>query len=630
MQKKRVFQKLLSQQVEAAVWIGWLAAGEQIGCRREKAAIVFRFVCTAAPPVLRFRLNSQIFARFLGLQTERPLFRCLNVVMNELFNSRTILPDRLVLSMNLPEAFDPESENPQSVSLPLLAVVTVLSVLCWLLPRPEGMTPEAHRLAAVAVCIAGLWITQAIPMAATSLLPVALFPLLGIQSAKETARAFMEDSLFLYLGGMLIALAIERWGLHRRMALSIVRLVGVRPRRLVIGFALATFGLSMWISNTATTMLMLPIVTALLRVMDEGSDAGAGGPRPSEQLAIPLLLVLAWAATLGGMATPVGSPTNSVAIGIYHRQLPDMPPVRFSEWLLACGPIAVAYLAIVVWSLIWRLPAVGGADEQLKRELNGRMRQLGPITSAERRVLVIFVTTAVLWVFREPLEFGELKLFAGWQAWFAKAAAWLFEQQELGVELAKRGEISDATVAVLMAVLMFMIPCGTGDRLQRMAPLLNWQTAVRLPWDMILLFGGGFALASAFESTGLAVWLAGALEGPLSSQPAWVAVAVICLILVMLTELTSNVATVNAVLPALLALAVPLKLDPRMLFIPATLAASAGFMLPVGTPPNAIVFGTGRIPAREMARRGLLLNLVGVPLLTGGTWLLIRPILGIE
>ena len=535
--------------------------------------------------------------------------------------------------MTLPEAFDTESENPQSVSLPVVAVVLGLGVCCWLLPRPAGMAAEAHRLAAAAVFIAGLWITQAIPLAASSLLPVALFPLLGIQSAKETARAYMEDSLFLYMGGMLIALAIERWGLHRRMALLIVTWVGVSPRRLVMGFAGATFGLSMWISNTATTMLMLPIVTALLKVMDEGSGRADGGEqesgRPSRMLAVPLLLVLAWAATLGGMATPVGSPTNSVAIGIYRRQLPNSPDVYFSDWLLACGPIALAYLGIVVYSLTRGLPSAGGADERLRADLAARRRELGGITAAEFRVLLIFVSTAVLWVFREPLELGSWRLFAGWQAWYAQAAAWGLGQAELEQSLGARGVISDATVAVLMAVLMFVIPCGTGDRLQRTAPLLNWQTAVRLPWDMILLFGGGFALASAFESTGLAKWLAGALQGPLSDQPAWLAVAVICLILVMLTELTSNVATVNAILPALLALAVPLKLDPRMLFIPATLAASAGFMLPVGTPPNAIVFGTGRIPASEMARRGLVLNLVGVPLLTAGTWLLIRPILGI-
>lgn len=504
------------------------------------------------------------------------------------------------------------------------------------------MTAEAHRLTAAAVLMAGLWITQAIPMAATSLLPVALFPLLGIQSAKDTARAFMEDSLFLYMGGMLIALGIERWQLHRRMALTIVRLIGVRPRRLVIGFGCATFGLSMWISNTATTMLMLPIATALLKVLDEqGEPGGQGGPvvgdrRGVQPLAVPLLLVLAWASTLGGMATPVGSPTNSVAIGIYRRQLPDAPDVYFSDWFLACGPIALAYLAVVLFSLTWRLPSAGAADTRLGEELSARMRALGRMSAAELRMLLIFVGTAVLWVFREPLVIGDVRLFSGWQTWYAKCAAWCLSDPGLAQSLAVRGAISDATVAVLMAVLMFVLPSGVGGSgsgsgggRQRSEPLMNWETAVRLPWDMILLFGGGFALASAFESTGLATWLAGVLQGPLSHQPPWLAVAIICLILVMLTELTSNVATVNAILPALLALAAPLQLDPRMLFIPATLAASAGFMLPVGTPPNAIVFSTGRIPAREMARRGFLLNLVAVPLLTAGTWLLIRPILGI-
>jgi len=535
--------------------------------------------------------------------------------------------------MTLPESLDGENEGSPSVRLPLVAGILVLSLCFWLLPKPAGMTAEAHRLTAAAVLMAGLWMTQAIPMAATSLLPVALFPLLGIQSAKETAGAFMEDSLFLYMGGMLIALGIERWQLHRRMALTIVRMIGVRPRRMVIGFGCATFGLSMWISNTATTMLMLPIATALLKVLDEQGGEVVGGRRTVQPLAVPLLLSLAWASTLGGMATPVGSPTNSVAIGIYRRQLPDAPDVYFSDWFLACGPIALAYLAIVLFSLTWRLPSAGAADARLGEELSARMRALGRMSAAELRMLLIFFGTAVLWVFREPLVIGDVRLFSGWQAWYAKSAAWCLSDPGLEQSLAVRGAISDATVAIFMAVLMFVLPSGSGGvgggGQRRTEPLMNWETAVRLPWDMILLFGGGFALASAFESTGLATWLAGVLQGPLSDLPPWLAVALICLILVMLTELTSNVATVNAILPALLALAAPLQLDPRMLFIPATLAASAGFMLPVGTPPNAIVFSTGRIPAREMARRGFLLNLVAVPLLTAGTWLLIRPILGI-
>ncbi|MGV2338972.1 MAG UNVERIFIED_CONTAM: anion permease [Planctomycetaceae bacterium] len=347
------------------------------------------------------------------------------------------------------------------------------------------------------------------------------------------------------------------------MALTIVRLIGVRPRRLVIGFGCATFGLSMWISNTATTMLMLPIATALLKVLDEqGEPGGQGGPvvgdrRGVQPLAVPLLLVLAWASTLGGMATPVGSPTNSVAIGIYRRQLPDAPDVYFSDWFLACGPIALAYLAVVLFSLTWRLPSAGAADTRLGEELSARMRALGRMSAAELRMLLIFVGTAVLWVFREPLVIGDVRLFSGWQTWYAKCAAWCLSDPGLAQSLAVRGAISDATVAVLMAVLMFVLPSGVGGSgsgsgggRQRSEPLMNWETAVRLPWDMILLFGGGFRLASAFESTGLATWLAGVLQGPLSHQPPWLTVAIICLILVMLTELTSNVATVNAILPA--------------------------------------------------------------------------------
>lgn len=509
----------------------------------------------------------------------------------------------------------------------LLSGLLLLAIVLLVLPTPHGMTAQAHRLISVAVLMAGLWMTQAIPMAATSLLPLVLFPLLGIATAKDTAKSFMEDSLFLYMGGMLIALGIERWHLHRRIALGIVSLVGVSPRRMVLGFSLATFFLSMWISNTATTMMMLPIGLAMLKVVEE-EDAESGRIR-SQQLAVPLLLALAYASTLGGMATLVGSPTNSVAIGIYRRQMPEAPDIFFSEWLLACGPLALFYLGIVVLSLIWTLPGSGPQDELLRKVLAQRLQALGPMSVAERRMSWIFLATACLWILREPLVIGQTTIFAGWQAWFARLIGWVCVDPELPGKLAARGAISDATVAIGMSVLMFLMPSGQENRPERSIPLMDWNTAVRLPWDMILLFGGGFALASAFESTKLAEWIAQSLQEPLSDQPPWIVVAVICLILVMLTELTSNVATVNAILPALLALAAPLQLDPRMLLVPATLASSAGFMLPVGTPPNAIVFSTGRIPATEMARRGLLLNLVGIPILTIGTWLLIRPILGI-
>lgn len=510
----------------------------------------------------------------------------------------------------------------------LLPMLVSISIAIFLLPTPAGMPVEAHRLIAVAALMAGLWMTQAIPLAATSLLPLGLFPLLGIQSAKETSKAFVEDSLFLYIGGMIIALGIERWGLHRRMALHIVALVGVSPKRMVLGFALATFGLSMWISNTATTMLMLPIGLAMLRILDEGEEDSA--PLRSKQLAVPLLLTLAYAATLGGMATLVGSPTNSQAIGIYRKQLPDAADVYFSEWLLSCGPIALFYLAVVWIVLTWGLPGKSDQDDRLRKALSARLLSLGRVTAPELRMTIVFSLTAILWVTRQPLKVGELPILPGWLQYYERAFVWL--ATEMGTPkatLPTKDLITDSTIAMLMAVLLFLLPSGQRDGRSRSIPLMDWTTANRLPWDMILLFGGGFALASGFESTQLAAWLGTALQAPLQTLPPWLVVSIICMILIMMTELTSNVATISAVLPTLLSMAEPLNLDPRMLFVPATLAASAGFMMPVGTPPNAIVFSTGRIPSGEMARRGLLLNILGVPILTVGTYLLIRPVMGI-
>jgi len=511
----------------------------------------------------------------------------------------------------------------------VLPLLVSISVFIFLLPTPTGMSPAAHRLGAVAALMAGLWMTQAIPLAATSLLPLALFPLLGIQSAKETSKAFVEDSLFLYIGGMLIALGIERWNLHRRMALHIVSLVGVSPRRMVFGFSLATFFLSMWISNTATTMLMLPIGLAMLKILD--NDDAASGTLRSAKLSVPLLLMLAYAASLGGMATLVGSPTNSQAIGIYRKQLPNAPDVYFSGWLLSCGPIALFYMCVAWFVLTRGLPGKSAQDDHLQQALRDRLKSLGRMTPPELRMMFIFFMTALLWITRQPIVIGDVTLLPGWIEPYEKLALSLsaaFGQTD-AVFPAKQ-MITDSTVAMLMAVLLFFLPSGQRDSRSRSIPLMDWKTANRLPWDMILLFGGGFALASGFESTQLAAWLGASLQGPLQTMPPWLVVGVVCAVLTLTTELTSNVATVSAVLPAILAMAEPLNLDPRMLFVPATLATSAGFMMPVATPPNAVVFSTGRIPAGEMAAKGLLLSLIGIPILTIGTYLLIRPVMGIQ
>lgn len=515
----------------------------------------------------------------------------------------------------------------------VLPLLLACSVLLLFLPTPIGMTTGAQRLIAIAVLMAGLWVTQAVPLAATSLLPLALFPLFGIQTAEETSKAFVEDVLFLYIGGMILALGIERWNLHRRIALNIVSVVGVSPRRMVFGFGAATFGLSMWISNTACTMLMLPIGLAMLKILDDDADENTG-VRRSAPLAVPLLLMLAYASSLGGMATLVGTPTNSVAIGIYRNQLPDAPEVYFSQWFLSCVPISLTYFGVVWFMLVRKLPSASSSDQELAAALSQRLNLLGPMTKPEFRMLILFSTTAVLWVTREPLKFGSVELFSGWYVQYAEALAWISNQ--LGTPPAVAGMftgkryISDATIAIAMASLLFFLPSGTADARRRSIPLMDWKTAHRLPWDMILLFGGGFALASGFKATQLDKWLGAALHAPLQDVPGWLVIAILCLALTMLTELTSNVATANAIIPTVLALAEPLHLDPRMLFVPATLACSCSFMLPVGTPPNGIVFSTGRIPLRQMAIMGLWLNLIGIPILTAGTYLLIRPIMGIQ
>ncbi len=496
------------------------------------------------------------------------------------------------------------------------------------------MTPAAHRLVAVAFLMAGLWVTQAIPLAATSLLPLALFPLLGIQSADDTSKAFVEDVLFLYVGGMILALGIERWNLHRRIALNIISLVGVTPRRLVFGFGAAAFGLSMWISNTACTMLMLPIGLAMLKTLDDEDALGGTETRRSAPLAVPLLLMLAYGSSLGGMATLVGTPTNNAAVGIYQNQMPNAPDIFFSQWFLSCVPISIVYASVVWFVLVRKLPARSSSDAELALILRKRLDAIGPITAPELRMLIVFSITAMLWITREELTIGSVPLFSGWQHWYASAGGWLSDwfgsPSDVAQALGRKKFISDATIAVAMATLLFFLPSGTRDARQRSIPLMDWKTAHRLPWDMILLFGGGFALASGFQATQLDKWLGATLESPLREVPGWMVIAILCFTLTMLTELTSNVATVNAIIPTVLALAEPLHMDPRMLFVPATLACSCSFMLPVGTPPNGIVFSTGRIPVGQMAVTGLWLNLIGIPILTIATYLLIRPIMGIQ
>lgn len=530
-------------------------------------------------------------------------------------------------------------------SIPRGAIIAALFagfVLILLGPRPEIvtadgvrelMTPEAHRMVAITFLMAGLWLSQTVPLAATSLLPLVLFPLLGIQSAKEVSRAFFSDLQFLFIGGFTIALGLERWNVHRRIALHVVNKVGVQPRRLVLGMMIATAGLSMWISNTATTLMMTPIALALLTTIDNGnSKTKSDGSPLSQQLMVPMLLGIAYAASLGGMTTIVGTPTNTVAVAIYQEQMPDAAEISVAQWMMATIPIGVLYIGVVWLVLTWRLKTQSGRDEDLRNEVKSRLQALGPITAAEVRMLGAFAVVALLWVLRRPLKFGDWTILPGWSSYMENWFNLLGRSEQFTGTVAADRFATDSTVAITLAVLLFFIPSGTRDESGRRVALMDWATAVKLPWEIILLFGGGLALAGGFadDVSGLASWLGKALQEPLQGQPTWLVIAVVCLTMTFLTEITSNMATISTVLPSLLIISTQLGTDPRLLLIPATLAASCAFMLPIATAPNAIVFGSGKITPGQMARYGVLLNLIGVPILTVATCWYVAPLLGLE
>ena len=470
---------------------------------------------------------------------------------------------------------------------PVLAVM-VGSGPWWGFTLDASLAPagqqQLNSMAAVAVLMAVWWLTEAVPMAVTALMPLVYFPTLGIMPAKAIAAEYGHPVIFLFLGGFLIALAVEESGLHRRVALWIVSIMGDQPRRVVFGFMLGTAVLSMWISNTATVMLMLPIAVSVLAQ----SDAQGGDPNEQRKFNVALLLGIAYAASIGGMGTLIGTPPNVAFRAIYGNEFPvhdaATPEISFFRWMLMALPFALIFLVVAWWLLtrvIFRLPdgsLLGGRDV-----IGEQRRELGPVSKAEFRTAVVFVITALLWVFREPLT---------------------------GTGLYRGGYVKDGTVAMLMAVMCFIIPSGSKPN----AALLEWQSVRRVPWGLLILFGGGLALARGMEYTGLDVYLGQRLAVTLRSLPDVGKMAVTALGMTSLTELTSNTASVNMISPVLARSAQDLQVPPLMLMLPATLAASCAFMLPVATPPNAIVYGSGRLRIYDMIKAGLWLNLIGVVL----------------
>lgn len=457
--------------------------------------------------------------------------------------------------------------------------------------------PEVSRMAAIALLMAIWWISDAIPLAATSLVPLVLFPLLGILPGKEVAPVYVNYVIFLFLGGFLIALAMERWNLHRRIALNIVSLIGSQPARLVFGFMIATAFLSMWISNTATAIMMLAIGLAVIRQAEESF-----GTEDTANLSVALLLGIAYSASIGGLATLVGTPPNLALVRIFELSFPEAAAadytLSFGQWMLFGLPLSILMLA-VVWFVLTRVVFRSPDHLRLDPEVVEReKRKLGPIRYEEIVVGSVFGLTALLWIFRKDLQLGEWNI-RGWS------------------DLLPFGSlIDDGTIAIAMALTLFLIPAKRRDEeTESHGSLLDTDVFRKVPWHIILLFGGGFALAKGFQASGLSEWVGGHFAD-LENAPVWVLVAAITAGITFLTELTSNTATTEMILPLLASIATAAKIHPLLLMIPAALAASCAFMMPVATPPNAIVFGSGRIRIAQMVKAGLIINLVGIVVIT--------------
>jgi sodium-dependent dicarboxylate transporter 2/3/5 len=482
----------------------------------------------------------------------------------------------------------------------------LLLTLTLVLPAPEGLTPDAWHMAGVAALMATWWIGEAIPLAGTALVPLVLYPLLGILPSGSVAREYGNHLIYLFLGGFLIAIAMERWDLHRRIAMRVLLVFGAEPRRLLVGFGVAVALLSMWISNTAATLMTLPVAMAVVRHL--ASCASVGGEKDEAKALAALgpvfMLTVAYAANAGGMATLVGTPANIVMAGAVF-ELVDGAEVGFARWMVLGVPASLSLLALTLLVVPRSGPKLElfdcgqGTSNMIRDELSS----LGPMSTGEKRVLAVFVATVLLWLTRAPIAIGDFTI-PGWAQLLPDPRA-----------------VHDSTVAIAAGIVLMALraPRGEGS-----VAVLDWKSVKQgVPWGVLLLFGGGFALARGFAETGLSEWLGQRLS-VLGGAPLPLIILGVCLLTTFLTEVTSNTATSTVLMPVLAATAVAMGVAPTMLMIPAALSASCAFMLPVATPPNAVVFGSGWITIRHMARVGLVMNLGGAVILTLLSWALAR------
>jgi solute carrier family 13 (sodium-dependent dicarboxylate transporter), member 2/3/5 len=445
----------------------------------------------------------------------------------------------------------------------------LIALMVYFLTADTGSTALAITAAVTVLCVTW-WIFEPIPIPVTSLLPLSVFQISGVLSSDQIGRSYGSPLILLLLGGFVLSRAMERSGAHLRLALYMVNLFGnSSSKRLVLGFMVTAATLSMWISNTATALMLLPVALAVARQAED------------KELAAPLMLGIAYAASIGGIGTPIGTPPNLVFMQVYQQQFEQN--IGFTEWMSWGIPVVLCMVPITWLWLTRKLTFIGGFT----------MPDVGRWSSIEKRVMLVFAITACAWITRkEP--------FGGWSSW---------------LDLPKA---NDASVALIAVILMFIIPAGAdkesfhagGHRIKKTDKLLDWESAVSIPWGILLLFGGGICLAEAFGVSGLSTTLAQQLSG-LSSFPLWLMILIICLSVTFLTETTSNTASTVVLMPILAATAIGLNIDARLIMIPAAISASCAFMMPVATPPNSIVYASGNFTTREMASEGFALNIIG-------------------
>lgn len=460
-----------------------------------------------------------------------------------------------------------------------------LIVMSWM--QANNLPLPASRMCFLLIWIAGWWMSEAVELAVTSLIPIIFFPLLGIMDADKTSAQYMEQTIFLFIGGFFLAYAMERWNLHRRMAYRIILLLGNKPSSILLGIMVTTYLITMWISNTATTIMLFSAVLAIIRTEK------LFHPEGHRKVAAAYMLGLAYTASIGGFSTLVGTPPNIIFVGFYEKVFPDAEQINFFRWFVFAFPISLSFLICAY--LVLRYCVIGKKYDlpfDMKLIQNEYLK-MGSLSIEEKKVITVFLITVLLWFTRADINFGNFKM-TGWNNLFGFPSY-----------------VKDSTVAILSAFVLFLLPAGKNKN----ENILEWADVTKLPFKVILLFGCGFAIAEGFQSTGLDKILASNLI-IFKAFPIWLIILLLVTFVTLLSEMASNVASVQLILPILIPLSISLEIDPIKLMVPATIAASFGYMLPVATAANTIVYGSGYIDTKLMYKVGFMFNLIGIILLT--------------